>query len=243
MIKLFKQIGSILSKRDRVKLVIIFIIILGSAILDLVGVSAILPIISLLTTGEEAIETNYILRIASNLFNTKDVNSLSIILLVSLCIFYLFKTSYMIMHTYAMSRFSLSNSRRLTKRLMEVYLSFPYEFHLNNNSSTLIRKSTYDVENFTNAINSLLSFFSKSLTAIAIVVYLFITDYRITLIVGGILLVFSFVVIVVLKPAIKRIAKRAQGLNSNNFKFLSQAFHGIKESKICNITWLFNRIV
>ena len=234
MIKLFKQVAFILTKKDKIKLFIIFLIIIGSAILDLIGVSAIFPIISLLTNGEEAIDNNSVLNLFSAAFKTRNVQILSIILLIALCVFYFLKTIYMLACTYATSKFTLSNSRRLTKRLMEAYLSFPYEFHLNNNSSTLIRKSNYDVNNFTSSLNALLSFSSKLLTTLAIVIYLIVTDYRIALIVGGVLFLFSLFVVLVLKPFIKKIAKKSQKLNSNNYKLLSQSFNGIKESKISN---------
>ena len=242
MLKLFKQISYVLSKKDKIRLFIIFIIILGSAALDLVGVSAIFPVVSLLTSGESAIDGEFILRAASVIFNTRDPNTLSVYLLASLSVFFLLKSIYMVLYTYALNKFTLSTSRRLTKRLMEAYLSFPYEFHLNNNSSTLIRKSTYDVNYFTEALTSLLNFLSKMSTTVVIVVYLFITDYRITLIVGGILLVFSIVVLLILKPTIRKIAKKSQRYNSYNYKFLSQAFQGIKESKISNTEAFFTSV-
>lgn len=242
MLRLFKQINYVLSKKDKIRLLFVFITILGSAALDLVGVSAILPVVSLLTTGESAIDDNTILSIASSIFKTRNPDSLAIILLVCLCGFFVVKSMYMVLHTYVLNKFTLSTSRKLTKRLMESYLSFPYEFHLNNNSSTLIRKSTYDVTYFTETLTSILSFVTKLSTTTVIVIYLFITDYRITLVVGGVLFVFSTFVLLFLKPKVKKIAKKAQKLNSHNYKFLSQAFNGIKESKISNTESFFTSV-
>ena len=108
------------------------------------------------------------------------------------------------------------------------------EFHLDNNSSTLIRKSTYDVDMFTMTINDALNFLVNTVTATAILVYLVISDWRIALIAGFVVVIFGIILVFILKPKAKKLGKETQTLNSYNYKFLSQAFNGIKESKISN---------
>ena len=233
-----KKILFILTKQDKRRLILILLMLLGSALLDLIGVSAILPIVSLLniqTAEFDPSQVSGFINFISKIFGgEKRVDTMALILLCMLAIFYVIKTAYVFASTYVMTKFSMSVSRRLTRRQMETYLSMPYEYHLNNNSSTLIRKCTYDVSNFTNTINLLLNFIVKALTMIAIIVYLFIQSYIVTLIIGGSLAIFSIFILVILKPHIKRVSRRNQYLNSQNYKYLSQAFNGIKESKICN---------
>ena len=65
---MLKKITYLLNKRDKRNLVIIFFIILISALLDLVGISAILPIIELLEKGESVIETNKFLGLINSIF-------------------------------------------------------------------------------------------------------------------------------------------------------------------------------
>ncbi|MCQ2976970.1 MAG: ABC transporter ATP-binding protein/permease [archaeon] len=155
---------------------------------------------------------------------------------------FIFKCAYAVFSTYIINRFTMSYSRKLTKKLMSTYLLFPYEFHLNNNSSTLIRKSTYDVNNFTASVTAILNFLVKIVSAIGIVVFLFIQDWKVTAILAGLILVFSFIVLKVVKPKAKKYGKELQKLNSNNYKYLSQAFNGIKESKIGNSESYFTNI-
>lgn len=239
MIQLLKKINSIISRRDKKILALIIVAIFINAFFDLIGISAILPILTLLQEGSSAIPNNTILRIFSSIFSTTDQTKLTSIILLFFSLFYLFKVAYGVFVVYITNKFTLGYTRKLTKRLMEVYLSFPYEYHLDNNSSTLIRKSTYDVDNFTNALNDLMKLLTKGTVTLVLTAYLFITDYRVALIVGGGLFLFSMLVLLVIKPHLRKISKKAQKLNNYNYQFLSQAFNGVKESKISNTESFF----
>ena len=240
---MLKKIAYLLNKRDKRNLAIIFFVILISALLDLVGISAILPIIELLEKGESVIETNKFLSLINSIFNLNgNVNNLCYASLGCFALLFLIKCGYSIFRTYVTQRFTMNYSRKLTKKLMTAYLLFPYEFHLDNNSSTLIRKSTYDVSNFTGSITGLLDFVVKITSGIAIVIFLFITDWKVTLVLTGMLLIFSFIVLKIVKPKAKKYGRELQKLNSDNYKYLSQAFNGIKESKIGNSESYFTNI-
>lgn len=236
MYKFLKQVFEIISKKDRSRFIAIFFMILVSSFLDLIGVGVILPIVTLLSAPntKTAIDENIILKSLSFVFNTEDAYKLSIIALISIITIYLIKTFYAFLMTYVNNKFSMSFNKRLRARLMSIYLSMPYEYHHENNSSTLIRKSTYDVDIFSSAVSGFLSFLVKLVTSLTIIIYLFITSYIITIITGSILLLFSFITIFFLKKKNKKIGKEIQEYNNYNYKYLSQSFNAIKESKICN---------
>ena len=241
MFKFIKQVFNVISSKDKKRLVVIFFMILISATLDLVGVSSVVPIVSLLSAPnvDTAIEGNVILRVVSNMFNTTETMELSIIALVFIIAIYILKVGYSFLLTYVNAKFTMSFNRRLRERLMRVYLAMPYEFHHENNSSTLIRKSTYDVDVFCNAVSGFLEFLTKVVTTIAIVAFLFVTSWIATLIIGGFLTLFAFFIIFVLKKRTRKLGIRIQELNSHNYKYLSQSFNGIKESKISNTEEFF----
>lgn len=240
---MLKKISYLLNKRDKKILVGIFFLVLGLALLDLISVSLLLPIVELLEKGQSVIETNLFLNIVNRIFGIGgDVKILCLTSLGLLCFLFIFKCCYALLSVYFINRFTMSYSRRLTKKLMTAYLSFPYEFHLDNNSSTLIRKSTYDVDMFTTSVTEILNFIVKMASTIAIIIFLFIKDWRVTLILFVLLSLFSVLVIFVIRPYSKRIGVGLQQLNSNNYKYLSQAFNGIKESKISNSESYFTNV-
>ena len=247
---MLKKIAYLLTKRDKRILALIFLVILGSAFLDLVGTSSILPVVEILVSPDDVLQTSSFIRLINNLFNLGgDAKNLCFVCLGCMALLFLLKCVYSIFSTYLINKFTLSYSRKLTKKLMTSYLLFPYEFHLDNNSSTLIRKSTYDVEAFTHAITDLLNLVTKMTSITAIVIFLFIQDWKVTLILLALILVFSFVVLKIVKPKSKEYGRQLQKYNSDNYKYLSQAFNGIKESKISNTEPFFinvydkNRII
>ena len=236
MFRFLKQILSIISTKDKKRLVIIFFMIFVSSFLDLIGVSSIVPIVSLLSAPDvgTAIDGNIILKILSNVFSTTDVTKLAVIALIFMVVVYLIKVCYAMLLTYVNSKFTLSFNRRLRERLMRVYLAMPYEYHHENNSSTLIRKSTYDADQFSAAVSGFLDFIVKICTTLIIATYLFISSYIATLIIGALLTIFALIIIFVLRKRTKKLGKEIQKLSSYNYKYLSQSFNGIKESKISN---------
>ena len=242
IIVMFKKIKYVVGKKQSIQLVGIFALMLISATLDLLSLSIILPVISLIANQDGAIASSKTLSLLSKVFRTTDVNSLFIITLAVVLILFLVKAVYGFIYTFVMSKFSLGYSKSLTKKLMNTYLSMPYEYHLENNSSTLIRKSIYDVSNFVFSITDFLDLFVKILTFVAIFVYLMFISYVVTLITAALLIGFSLLIVFVLRPQTRKISKKVQTLNSNNYKYLSQAFEGIKESKISGTEANFSKI-
>lgn len=236
MITFFKKVLSIIERKDKVKLSFILIMILFSAVLDLVSVSAILPVVSMLSSPDPmtAIDSNFFLKIISALFNTTNSVNLAIISLITLVIIYALKVSYAFLLLYVTTKFAQGFKRRMTTKLMAIYLSMPYEYHHANNSSTLIRKATYDTNEFSEAVEGLLNMVVYVTTSSTIIIYLFVSSWIVTLIVGSMLVIFAFVSLQVIKKNTRRYGKKVQELRSYNYKYLSQAFNGVKESKISN---------
>ena len=241
MIKFVSEIFHIIERKDKKRLIVILFLILISAFLDLVSVSTILPVVSMLSSPDPlvAIESNILLSFLSKLFNTVDPTKLSVISLITLVFIYAIKVAYSFLVLYVNTKFTQSFKRRLTTRLMAIYLSMPYEYHHANNSSTLIRKSTYDVDAFTDSVNGILNLTVYVATSLSIIIYLFISSWIVTLIVGGMLVLFAIFTLFVIRRRTKTYSRKIQELNNYNYKYLSQAFNGIKESKISNTESFF----
>ena len=82
--KLFSKINSVLSRKDRKKLLILTLIQMFSGLMDLVGVVSIVPFISIIT-DPTIIETNYIL---SGIKEYLNFNNIQIIILLHLSLFF-----------------------------------------------------------------------------------------------------------------------------------------------------------
>ncbi len=61
------------------------------------------------------------------------------VLMIGLVAIFLLKNLVVLLSTYYQQRVQLSVSNRIVQRLFETYLRQPYEFHLTNSSSVLVR--------------------------------------------------------------------------------------------------------
>ncbi len=235
-----KKINYLLNKKDKKSLFFLFLLMLCGSFLDLIGVSAILPIVSLLTAPSAEISSLYhgIISFFVSHFKLVSNKDIVLFLIVFLSIFYLFKGLYMIFLRYCTSKFSMAFNRKTSVRMIKAYLSMPYEYHLEHNSSTLLRSATYDVQLFVSAMNSVLSILLNASTTLLLLAYLIYNDVTTqqytTIIVGGVIAVISFGTVYLLKKHLKSLSYIVQEKSSKNYKYINQAFNGIKESKISN---------
>lgn len=235
---MLKKIFKILSKKEKLTLIKLVIFMFISAFLDLVGISTILPIISLLSPTE-ADSTNLFINILRDWFSLTTNDELFVGSIIILIIFTLIKAGFGVFFVQQSNKFLSNFQKRLTNKLLNTYLSMPYEFHLQNNSSTLIGKSVYDVENFTNALSAILELTVYGLTIFAIFIYLMFVSFQITLIVAASIMIVTVIIACIIRPKIRKISSNIHDLNLNNYKYLYQAFNGIKETKISNTEGYF----
>lgn len=227
-----KKISSLLSRDDKKKLFQIYAIMLIHAALDLVGISIILPIINLILGGSTDNSDSAILSFMVRTTGISEENKLLILALLVLVLVYFIKAVFNIFYRYTTTKFSLDYSNELTHRLMLSYLAMPYEYHRNNSSSTLMEKTFYDIDRLICTINELLNLMIKGLTFVVIFVYLLTVSCLVTLIIVTFLIIFAVIVVRAIRPETKRISEQIQQFEANNFKYLNQAYSGIKEAKI-----------
>ena len=92
----------------------IFLIILGSAFLDLVGISAIIPVIEILERGKDSIDSNIVLRIVNKVFSLNyDTKNICLVCLGLMSFLFIFKCAYSIFSTCS----SLDTSACMAKTL------------------------------------------------------------------------------------------------------------------------------
>jgi len=229
---MIKKAMSLLSKNDRKKLNHIYAIILVHTLLELLGISIILPIVSLIIGTNGDYSNSPILSYIEKITGINGEHKLLTLTLLILVIVYFVKSCFNVFYRYSISKFSLEYSNDLTNRLMLTYLSMPYEYHRNNSSSVLMEKTFYDIEHIVSTIKEILNLSIKFLTFVGIFAYLLTVNYKITLFIVFFLISFAFIVVRIIKPETKILAKQIRKFDSDNFKYLGQAYAGIKEAKI-----------
>ena len=154
---------SVLSTQERRSLFGVFFLLLMGSFLELVSVGLMLPVLEAIS-GESADLSILFFTIDNNLSR----ESLILYAFGSLVIIYLLKNSFLIYSTWLQRGLFARISTRLSSKMLDVYLRQPFIFHLNHNSSNLIR-NTQDISSFTGSgIEPMIAIFSDGLTAVTL---------------------------------------------------------------------------
>lgn len=234
MFNAIKKINDILTKREKMQVGILLSAIIVMAFLQALGVASVMPFIGLVMDPEIVFENRWLYR-AYEYLAFEGVQAF--IIFVGLAMFTIILLSNIISAfvTWLKLKFAWMNNHRLSRRLLEKYLSMPYAFFLDQNSSDLSKNVLAEVNHLTQSyIIPLLTIITKGLVALFILTMLIWVDMVVSLvtilIIGG---SYIFIYWRVNKKLKTRGAKRLLA-NKMRYKAVNEAFGGIKEIKVMN---------
>lgn len=179
---MIKEIMFLMNKKEKQQLPILLIEIIFGAILETVGISAILPAINVLIDPEVIYGNGYI----AKLYQIGKFDSLykfEIALMESVIAFFIVKNIFLFFMRYHQNFFINKGQRTLTQRLMEAYFSQPYIYFTQKNPADLQRNVSADVGKCYQTVLSILTIITQSCVAAALIIFLFISDWMITLLI------------------------------------------------------------
>ena len=210
---------------------IIFTMIIG-AMLEAVGIGAILPLISIMGQPNFLQRHIEIAGVVEKL-GIADHTGFIVFCACGLIVLYLLKNTYMAWQTKLQIDFSMRNQVEFSKELMANYLTKPYVFHLNHNSATLLRNvNSAGGVIFASMLVPTFTLITELITATTIWLMLVIVDPFTAISVAGVLSVMMYGII---KTFRKRITRQGQVQNeyaSQYVKCVNQGFGAIKETKV-----------
>lgn len=230
---MYKKIKYILDREQKIKLFFMLFVILIGALLELLGVSAIMPLINVATSPESVNEKWYFVLI-NDLFGVSEAKQLITILALMLVIVYVVKNLYISMMYNLQYRFIFNNQRRLAVKMMNAYMHQNYLFHVSRNVAELQRNVTEDVNGFYTVVLNAMQFIAEASVCVVLVVFLMRTDVMTTLVVAALVFVFAILVGVVFKKTLVKKGKENRNVSIRLTKWVLQSFSGIKEIKVMN---------
>jgi len=228
-----KALDYIFSGKEKRYLVYLLIIIIIGSFLELLGVSAFMPFITLIMDPESLHDSLYL-----EWFYTKFRFSNTTDFLASLAgmiiLVYILKNLYLIWEKNTIYKFAYKLQKNTSVRLLTAYLHEPYTFYLNKNPAELIRSLENDTDLFAKAIIHTLELLSEILICIVLGIYLFMVSHSITIIVM-IILIFSVTVFTSISKRLSTdMGRQGQEYNGKAIQYINQSLGGIKEIKILN---------
>lgn len=230
---MIKKLNYIFTKKEKVRLTGVFLLILIGSFMELLGVSVFLPFIQVLMEPER-VQSEVSLRRVYEMFHFQSTDQFLIALGGMICIVYILKNSYLTIMQNAMLKFSYTTRMQLATKLLSTYMAEPYTFHLNRNISELQRSLQYDTGQFMQLINASLQVLAEIAVVICLGVYLFYTSPTISIVILGLVVVCVGFFILLSRKYSRRIGKQNEVYNAQLYQWINQSLGGIKEVKVLN---------
>jgi ATP-binding cassette subfamily B protein/ATP-binding cassette subfamily C protein len=180
--KLFR----LLTHRHKVYLVILFILTVGFAVIETLGISVIMPFISL--AADPGLLASGWYKKAFDLFGTVSAESFIIGLGIGIICFYIFRAVYSVLLTWFMNRFSFGMYKYFSKKIFKTVLSISYKLYTVKNSAELMRTITNEANEISRITLNILQFCSEAFTILMVYAVIVLLNWKMTLIVSAILL-------------------------------------------------------
>ncbi len=233
-----KKLWVILSKRQRIKYIVLFFLQWVASLLELLGVSTLVPFMESVMNPNELMNKDIIKRVVS-LFNIVDIRGLIVLLLVVIILVYVIKNAYLTLLAYLQARFIYNDKKVIMKTLLDYYAYLDYEYHINHNSAEIQRIILVDADYVFALLQETSFLFSEVITAIFLAGYLFYSSKSITIGVILLMLLFMFLHFKKFKKKLLEYANIFQKSNSDSIRNVKQLFEGIKEIKVRNVEQSF----
>lgn len=230
---MLKKINYVLDRKQKINLGILLVIILVGAFVELLGVSAVMPLIDVAMKPEMIGEKWYFV-LVSKYTGITEANQMILFLAVLLIVIYILKNVYVMVMYSLQYRFVFNNQQRLSVRMMKSYMQQDYLFHISKNVAEFQRNIISDINGFfTVALNSL-QFLAEFSVSAVLVIFLLIQDWVSTIAVATLLFLFMGLFTIFFKKVLVKIGEESRQANVQVTKWLFQAFSGIKEIKVTN---------
>lgn len=241
---ILKKINYIFDRKQKHQLVILGFMIFIGGFLETLGVSAMIPVVTVLLkpqTIQEYIDRYDVLQEICVLLHVTSIRQLTISLLLLLMAVYIIKNLYILFLTYRQNTFITRNRNHMISRVMAEFLNRPYEQYLGADIPTVFRITDSDIPQTFALMLALLSLASEAVVSLLIFFVLLLQDVKMTLLIVVIFGVMTLIILKLFKPRLNRIGAKNQEIQSRIAKWRIQATYGLKDVKVLNREEFFVR--
>lgn len=172
---LFGKLSRMLNKQQRIYGLLVFVCTILSAVLETLGVSAILPVVEGLMDTESLWDKWYLQPVIA-IFNVGSELVLIYWVCAGVILIYMLKNIYFIVYTWVVKKYTYKIKRELGTRFMDLYMKQGYIFFVENSSSRLLQGMGGDVAAVNNIISGIFILSTKFLSIVAIGIFIVLKE-------------------------------------------------------------------
>jgi ABC-type multidrug transport system fused ATPase/permease subunit len=235
-----RKILAILTPRARRAILPLLALILAATVFESASVGIVIPVLRVLIDPEWIAEQPRVLSVVRYL-NITGQRELAVWAMGSMVTLHVIKTCLAIALAYAESRFAYATQAHLSSRMFALYLERPWTFHLQRDSSQIVRNATTEPRNVAALLTGTLYICSESFVVAALATVLFVAEP-----VGALV---SLVTIScaaglfqwLIHGRFQRWGARRQQLEAEQLRYLNEGLGAAKEVKLSGRESFFKR--
>ncbi|MDD3263248.1 MAG: ABC transporter ATP-binding protein [Candidatus Absconditabacteria bacterium] len=238
--EMLKQVNYILDKKTKKASIFVFVNILIAAVLETIGVSAIIPFIQAMITPDVIMNNKYIAVFIESFHITSNVGLL-IMLAIFVILVYFIKNIYLIFSSMIQVRFQTNLQKKLATDMLKSYLKRPYTYFIEVNSADMMRGISSDITGVYRMVDNIFKILAEIITVTFIGIFIFVADPIMAI---GLLLVATLCVVIItltIKKKLNIVGKKHRDTCALVNKYAYQSFNGIKEISVMNRRDLFTQ--
>ena len=228
---MIKQLKFIMNQKEKRQLPFLLVEIVIGALLETIGVSAILPVINILIEPESINGDGYIAQIY-RIGKFEDLRSFETTLFIAIIVFYILKNIYLTAMRFHQNYFINVGQRTLTNRLMNGYFRQSYSYFTKKNIADLQRNVSSDVGKCYQTVLAMLTIVTQGFVAIALLLFLLISDWMTTVLMMGMVGVVMLTFLKITNKLNYRYGTISRREGEQVIQWINQSFGGIKEVKL-----------
>lgn len=224
-----KKLAFILDKKQKKYLIFLSVMLMLGLIFEFLSIGILLPILNITLTGESSTLTS-----ALTFLSIENLNSEFLAKIVVLLTFLIYTTKFLFLIFLNTKNYSFLNSisASLSNKLFKKYLFNDFNFHIETNSSYLIKNVITEISSLRTLLESTILLIIESLLFIAIVSFLIFIQPIAALTIFSFFFISTVFFHLIFKNKIRLWGIQRQDLDNKIIKNLTETFGGITEIKI-----------
>lgn len=228
---ILKKLAGILNQKQKRKIIGLGILILIGGLLEMLGVSMMLPLVNAIMDMEQMQKNQYVQMICG-WFQIENMNYFVVLLLITVILVFVIKNAYLMFLAYVQAKYVNSNQHRAGSYMLEEYLNRSYEFYLDADIPTIFRILDGDIPKVFQLLLSLIKLVTELVVAVCLFILILLIDFKMTLLMMALLLLMTALILKLLKPKMNAIGKENQEVQSVAGRWRTKAVYGIKDVKV-----------
>jgi ATP-binding cassette, subfamily B, bacterial PglK len=235
MFDTYRKLYDILDSRERKLALLVFVLMFMVALFEAVGVASIMPFMAVLA-NPEVVESNRYLASIYDRLNFRSVDAFLFFLGIAFLVIIVGSLFLRAFSYWVQVRFSMKRNHAWSSRRVQMYLSRPYEWFLDQHSGTLgttiLAETNRAVEG---ALLPALQLVSQGLVAIFLMLLMVAVDPVLAISIAVVLGGSYFGIFLVVRRHLVRVGQDIQDSNRRRFKLTQEIFGGIKDVKVSGL--------